>query len=105
MLKPIVVLWHIGWGNKYSHHMSLISSKHLLDNTDCTGPLPKLVPTNSFQTSRITYDEIWIKNKLFGSQKMHVKSKTQYFQYNIFGEFSSKAWNEGTAPIICLLPR
>ena len=36
MLKPIVVLWHIGWGDKYSHHMSLISPKHLLANNDCT---------------------------------------------------------------------
>ena len=27
------------------------------------GPLLKPVPTNSFQTLRITYDEIWIKNK------------------------------------------
>ena len=42
--------------------MSLISPKHLLANADCTWAFAKPVPTNSFQTERITYDDIWIKN-------------------------------------------
>ena len=58
--------------------MSLISPKHLLANADCTWAFAKPVPTNSFQTQRITYDEIWIKN-IFHPRQCIYKAKHDIF--------------------------
>ena len=44
-----MVLWHIGWGNKYSHLMSRISPKHLLANADCTRTFASYPLLNSYK--------------------------------------------------------